>query len=143
MSRYVLPLVLVLLGLALSSTALAAGNDSPRSESATSPHTPQAPGTGASKAERDDVVIHTQRAMEELRAAVDELKKRSDEASGEARDTFERQLRILQEEQKKLEKKFLELQAATSRQWKELLEEIDRAVEGFDRPAPQPRNDAI
>ena len=144
MKRFGLIALLLLLGSGPSSPALAEDNEAPKRESAAAdPSAAPTPGNGASREKSDEIVIHTQKAMEELRAAVEELKKRSDKASGEARDTFERQLRILKGEQKKLEKKFLELQAATARQWKELLEEIDRTVERFDRPAPQPRNDAI
>lgn len=144
MKRFGLMLLLLLLGSGSSSPALAEGNEPPKRESAaTDPSSGLTSGSGASGEKGDEIVVHTQKAMEELRAAVEELRKRSDKASGEARDTFERQLRMLQEEQKKLEKRFLELQAATARQWKELLEEIDRAVEEYDRPAPQPRNDTI
>src|SRR5512143_1777989 len=100
MNRYGLPVLLMLLSSALSPPALAAANDGPRSGSETSPHSRQTPGSEASKAERDDIVMHTQRAMEELRAAVEELRKRADKASGEAKGAFERQLRLLQEEQK-------------------------------------------
>lgn len=144
MKRFGLMLLLLLLGSGSSSPALAEGSEPPKRESAaTDPSSGSTSGSGASVEKGDEIVVHTQKAMEELRAAVEELRKRSDKASGEARDTFERQLRMLQEEQKKLEKRFLELQAATARQWKELLDEIDRAVEEYDRPAPQPRNDTI
>jgi len=143
MSKYGLAAWVVLLGPGLMLPALAATNEPPRSEAAAGPEHPQAPGGAGAKTEREEIVIHTQRAMDELRAAVEELRKQADKASGEAREGFERQLRSLQEEQQKLEKKFRELQAATVRQWKELREEIERAVKEFDRPAEKPHRDTI
>lgn len=141
MSKYWL---LLLLGSGLSSPGLAERNDPPKTESATTiPESRQTPAPDASRRERDEIVIHAQRAMDELRAAVEELKKRADKASGDAKDKVEQQLRALQDEQKRLEKKFLELKAATAQQWRELQDEIERAIGRFNRPAPKPHNDAI
>jgi Skp family chaperone for outer membrane proteins len=141
MKKYWLPL---LLGAWLSLPALAQHSDPGRSESASAnPESPQTRGPDASKRERDELAIHSQKAMDELRALAEELKKRADKASGEAKAAVEQQLKGLQEEQKKLEKKFLELKAATARQWKELQDEIDRTIEQFNRPPSKPRRDAI
>jgi TolA-binding protein len=110
------------------------------------PRTGAAPGAADSRpssAERDEVVVHVQKAMEELSAAVEELGKRAEKASGEARDRFEQQLRSLREDQKKLEGKLQELKAITARQWKQLQEEIERTLEQIRPSDPKPPRDTI
>lgn len=93
--------------------------------------------------ERDEIIAHVQRAMDELRAAVEELGRRAEKASGEARRSLEQQLRSLRDDQKKLESRLQELRAATAQQWKQLQEEIDRALQQFRRSEDRPQRDTI
>jgi cob(I)alamin adenosyltransferase len=101
-------------------------------------------GTESSRpAERDDLIVHAQKAMDELKAAVEELKKRADKASGEAKGSLDQQLRSLQDDQKKLERRLQELKAITAQQWRQLQEEIERALQQFRQPEPKPKGEAI
>jgi TolA-binding protein len=96
-----------------------------------------------SAAERDEIVARVQRAMDELRAAGEELGRRAEKASGEARIALEQQLRSLRDDQKKLESRLQELRAATAQQWKQLQEEIDRTLQQFRRSEDRPQRDTI
>jgi predicted mannosyl-3-phosphoglycerate phosphatase (HAD superfamily) len=100
-------------------------------------------GSGVARSEHDELAIHARRALEELRALAKALRKKADDASAQGRTTLEQQLRALQAEQSKLEKRLLELEAASAREWKQLQEEIDQAIQQFSPPPENARHDAI
>ncbi len=101
----------------------------------------EAAGTAADSArqEKDDYVAGAQRAVDEAKARIDELKTRAAKASAGLKGKLRRQIQSMEARRRLAQRKLDELKSASGEAWKDLRTGVDEALQDL-KPAARARS---
>ena len=134
MNRFLVVLLAALLGLVLAVSACQKKEEkAPPKVSSEDVKNEAKEAVGAAaeyaKQERDEFVNKAQKDMDAINLKMEELKKKAQDATGEAKAKIEQQIERLEPERQVAEEKLAALKSATGEAWKDLKADVEAAID--------------
>ena len=133
MNRFLLVLLAALLGLVLAISACEKKEEkAPPKVSSEDVKKEAKEAVGAAveyvNQERDEFVNKAQKDMDAINVRIEELKKKAQDATGEAKVKLEQQIESLEQRRQAAEEKLDALKSATGEAWKDLKADVEAAI---------------
>jgi len=82
-----------------------------------------------SRIEREEFIRQAQKEIDDLGVELDEIRKKAVEATGAVKNKLDQKIMALEQEQKNVEEKLVNLKAEAGEKWKELKAGVTAAIE--------------